>query len=65
MDNVDTDIYLGEITDKECPKCGSFLLESKDGTVWCSESECLYSSDPQLSEFLKQLKTYVAEFYNI
>jgi ribosomal protein L37AE/L43A len=51
MDN-DFDIYLGEETEEQCPKCDEgYLWRDKTGVEWCSH--CEYSNDEGMSEFMR------------
>ena len=45
---------IGEETTDICPNCRKgFLLKNKEEDIWCSE--CDYSNNPDLSDFIKSL----------
>ena len=48
---------IGEQSKEPCPQCNKPLYKNKRGDIWCI---CGYSPDPELEQFGKQLKRYVA-----
>lgn len=37
-DNIEK--FIGNITDKKCPKCGSGVWANQMGSEWCSNPDC-------------------------
>jgi len=45
--------YLGVVTDKQCPLCGSMIIKDLHKTEWCSN--CSWSNDDDLTEFIRMM----------
>ena len=53
IQNINEQDYIGEFSDKKCPKCGASLLINKLGDLWCSFPECDYGCE-EVMEYLRE-----------